>query len=267
MREAAARSGAPPAAAPPESAPESAPAPLLAAAGLCFDAGGRRLIDDVDLIVRPARRTVVMGANGAGKSLLLRLLHGLIQPSAGTIRMNGAPLDRKGRRAQAMVFQRPVMLRRSALANLRFALAVRGVRGPQRAKREREAIERARLGDLARRPARVLSGGEQQRLAVARALACAPEILFLDEPTASLDPASTHAIEILIREAHAEGVAIVLVTHDIGQARRLGDDLIFLHGGRVVETGDAQRILAAPRSEPARAWFERRLFLDPPHPV
>ncbi len=237
---------------------------LLSARGLCFDAGGKRLIDGVDIDIRPGRRTVVMGANGAGKSLLLRLLHGLIRPTAGEVLWQGRPLDREGRLAQAMVFQRPVLLRRSVLANLRFALSVRGLPGPERRAREAEAMERSRLGDLAGRPARVLSGGEQQRLAVVRALACAPGLLFLDEPTASLDPGSTHAIEQLVGDAHESGVAIVLVTHDTGQARRLGDDLVFLHGGRVVETGRAADVLGAPRSEAARAWLEGRLDLGSP---
>ena len=238
-------------------------APLLRARGLSFDAGAKRLIDRIDADFRPHRRTVIMGANGTGKSLLLRLLHGLIRPTAGEVLWQGRPLDREGRSGQAMVFQRPVMLRRSALANLRFALAVRGVGGAERAAREAEAIERARLADLASRPARVLSGGEQQRLAVARALACVPRVLFLDEPTASLDPASTHAIEQQIREAHESGVTVVLVTHDIGQARRLGDDLIFLHAGRIVEAGPVPEVLDAPRSDAARAWIGGRLYLGP----
>ena len=243
---------------------DASAAPLLRARGLSFDAGGKRLIDRVDADFRPRRRTVIMGANGTGKSLLLRLLHGLIRPTAGDVLWQGRPLDREGRRGQAMVFQRPVMLRRSTLANLRFALAVRGIGGAERAARETEAIERARLAELASRPARVLSGGEQQRLAIARALACAPRVLFLDEPTASLDPASTHAIERQIREAHESGVTVVLVTHDIGQARRLGDDLIFLHAGRVVEAGPVTDVLDAPRSEAARAWIGGRLYLGPP---
>ena len=237
-------------------------APLLQARGLCFDAGRKRLVDRVDAEIRAHRRTVVMGANGTGKSLLLRLLHGLIRPTSGEVLWQGRPLDREGRRGQAMVFQRPVMLRRSVLANLRFVLSVRGVSGAERAAREAEALERARLHDLASRPARVLSAGEQQRLAVARALACAPRVLLLDEPTSSLDPASTHAIEQLIGEAHASGVAIVLVTHDVGQARRLGDDLIFLHAGRVVESGGVPDTLDAPRSEAARAWLEGRLYFE-----
>ena len=259
MREAASDVNAPG----PATRADAAPAPLLRARGLCFDAGGRRLIDRVDAEFRPHRRTVIMGANGTGKSLLLRLLHGLIRPTEGEVLWQGRTLDREGRRRQAMVFQRPVVMRRSVLANLRFALAVRGVGGAERAARETEAIERARLGRLANQPARVLSGGEQQRLAVARALACEPRVLFLDEPTASLDPASTHAIERQIRDAHEGGVTIVLVTHDVGQARRLGDDLVFLHAGRVVETGPVSDVLDAPRSEAARAWVEGRLYLDP----
>jgi tungstate transport system ATP-binding protein len=239
------------------------PVPLLVARGLCYEAAGKRLIDNVDLSVRPGCSTVILGANGSGKSLLLRLLHGLVAPARGQILWNGRLLDKAARRAQAMVFQRPVMLRRSALANLRFALSVRGVPRAQRAAREAEAMARARLGDLAGRPARVLSGGEQQRLAIARALACRPELLFLDEPTASLDPASTHAIETLIAEARAEGVTIVMVTHDAGQARRVGDDVTFLHAGRVVETGSCAQVLDAPRSQAARAWLGGRLHFDP----
>lgn len=238
--------------------------PLLKAQGLCFTAGGRKLIDNVDISIAEGRRTVILGANGAGKSLMLRLLHSLIQPTSGQVQWRGRAVDRAARRAQAMVFQRPVMLRRSVAANLRFALAVRGVSRAERAAREAEAMARARLGDLARRPAGVLSGGEQQRLAVARALACKPDLLLLDEPTANLDPASIQAIEALINEAHQEGVTIVLVTHDVGQARRLGDDVVFLHDGRVAETGGATHVLDEPKSEAARAWRDGRLYLGPP---
>lgn len=243
-----------------EPAEASRPA-IIGARGLGYAVERRELVRGVDLDIAPGRRTVVMGANGAGKSLLLRLLHGLIAPTSGHVLWKGRPLDAAGRRAQAMVFQRPVMLRRSVLANLDFALRVHGVSGPARRERERAALAMARLEDLAARPARVLSGGEQQRLAVARALACDPELLFLDEPTASLDPASTQAIETLIQEAHAAGVAIVLVTHDRAQALRLGDDVLFMSGGRIVESGPVARVLKAPRSEAARAWLEGRLHV------
>jgi tungstate transport system ATP-binding protein len=244
-------------------------APLLEARGLGYAIRGRRLIADVDLRVARGRRLVLLGPNGAGKSLLLRLLHGLIAPSAGAVLWNGRPLDAAARRRQAMVFQRPVLLRRSVRANLDFALGVRGLRGAARRARARQALAQAGLEGLAGSPARALSGGEQQRLAVARALACAPDLLFLDEPTASLDPISTLAIETLIAEARAAGATIVMVTHDRAQALRCGDDAAFMAEGRIVETGPARHLLEAPRSEAARAWLEGRLptapaRIDPP---
>lgn len=235
---------------------------VLQTRGLSFSTRGARLLQDIDLDIQPRRRTVIMGPNGAGKSLLLRLLHGLIAPTAGEVLWQGRPLDKRARQAQAMVFQRPVMLRRSVVANIRFALKVRGIRRQDRVEREEQALARAGLRGAAGRPSRVLSGGEQQRLAIARALSCAPRMLLLDEPTASLDPAATSAVESLIREASADGVTVVLVTHDAGQAKRLGEDLIFMNGGRVVETGPLAETLAEPRSAPLRAWLEGRLYLD-----
>lgn len=241
--------------------PDCAIAPaLLACEGLSFEAGGKRLIDNLTLAIHPGRRTLIMGPNGAGKSVLLRLMHGLITPTGGHVLWQGRPLDRAARHAQAMVFQRPVMLRRSVLANLKFALTVRGITGAARARQATEALELARLTDMARRPARVLSGGEQQRLALARALVCQPRLLFLDEPTSSLDPASTHAIEDLINAAHARGVSIVMVTHDLGQARRMGDDVLFLQNGTLAEAGPLQDVLAAPKTAATRAWLEGRLY-------
>ena len=241
----------------------SLPQPLIEARDLVYEARGKRLIDGVRLAIRPGRRTVVMGANGAGKSLLLRMLHGLVAPTAGAVLQHGKPLDKAARRTQAMVFQRPVMLRRSARANLAFALAVRGIGRRERQEKVDLALERARLTALQHQPARVLSGGEQQRLALARALAADPEILFLDEPTASLDPGSTEAIETLVADAGARGVTIVLVTHDLGQARRLAQDVVFLHAGRLVEHGAADRVLADPQSPAARAFVEGRLHTGP----
>lgn len=237
--------------------------PLLETRDLSLTLGGRRVLDGVRLAIRTERRTVIVGANGAGKSVLLRLMHGLITPSAGCVMWRGAPLDRTARRQQAMVFQRPIMLRRSARANLAFALAIRRVRRRERAQRIEEALHRARLTALADQPARVLSGGEQQRLALARALILEPTLLFLDEPTASLDPAATLAIENLVTAAAAGGTTICLVTHDRGQARRLADDVIVLSGGRIAESGPAARVLGSPQSEPARAWLEGRLYIPP----
>lgn len=228
--------------------------PILTARGLSFATGKQTLLHGIDIEIARGRRTLVMGANGAGKSLLLRLLHGLLPPSSGEVLWQGKP------RAQAMVFQRPVMLRRSVLANLRFALKVQGLGWRAREARARAALEMARLAGQAHQPARLLSAGEQQRLAVARALVCEPELLFLDEPTSSLDPASTQMIEDLVTAAHARGVTIVMVTHDMGQARRMGDAVVFLHAGRVAERGPLHEVMGDPRSEAARAWVQGRLY-------
>ncbi|WP_424969679.1 ATP-binding cassette domain-containing protein [Dinoroseobacter sp. S76] len=232
----------------------------LAVQDISLTLRGTRLLDTLSLAIQPGRKTVILGANGAGKSLLLRVLHGLITPDSGAVSWEGGPLDATARAAQAMVLQRPVLLRRSVLGNLRFALSVRGVRGKARVAREAEALARAGLSDLAHRPARVLSGGEQQRLAVARALSTQPRMLLLDEPTASLDPAATRHIETLVTEAHKAGVSVVMVTHDRGQAQRLADDVVFLHKGRVAETGRAAQVLHAPRSPEVAAWLDGRLI-------
>ncbi|MES0881100.1 energy-coupling factor ABC transporter ATP-binding protein [Roseibium sp. SCP14] len=238
-------------------------APLLEANGLTFSAGKEVLLEGVDLQIGQGTRTLIMGPNGAGKSLLLRLLHGLLKAQQGEVLWKSKPLSTQARRSQAMVFQRPVLLRRSVLANLKFALSVRGLRGGERAGKIDKALASAGLSHLAQRPARLLSGGEQQRLAVVRALACEPALLFLDEPTANLDPASTAAIEDLLVDANARGVTIVLVTHDAGQARRLGENVIFLQDGKVAETGSVEEVLNSPQSEPVRAWRDGRLYLGP----
>jgi tungstate transport system ATP-binding protein len=159
-----------------------------------------------------------------------------------------------------MVFQRPVLLRRSALANIRYALALRGVDGSERRARAEAALARFGLAGLARRPARVLSGGEQQRLALARAWAIRPEILFLDEPTAALDPAATRAVEEAIAAFDEAGTKIVMTTHDLAQARRLADEVLFLVRGRLVEMGPAAGFFAAPKSAEGRAFIAGELL-------
>ena len=223
-----------------------------------FAVGDRRIIDGVSLTVEAGRRVVMVGPNGAGKSVLLRLCHGLLRPTAGTVRWNAAEVAGAPRR-QAMVFQRPVMLRRSALANVAYALAVAGVSQYDREGRGREALRKVGLEALSGNPARVLSGGEQQRLALARVWALEPEILFLDEPTASLDPGAAHEIEKVIRAMHAAGTTIVMVTHNLGQARRLGDEILFLHQGRLVERALADRFFKHPESAEAAQFLEGEL--------
>ncbi|HLT01846.1 MAG TPA: ATP-binding cassette domain-containing protein [Geminicoccaceae bacterium] len=226
---------------------------------VCFQAGGQRLIDEISLTLEAGTRTVVLGPNGAGKSLLLRLCHGLLRPSAGTIRWAWDDAARL-RSAQAFVFQRPVLLRRSAAANVAYALAVAGVPRAERGERVQAALEQVGLAHLADRPARVLSGGEQQRLALARAWAQQPKVMFLDEPTANLDPAATRAIEAVIAALYERGVKIVMTTHDLGQARRHADEIVFLHKGRLVEHTDAARFFTRPDTPEARTFVAGELL-------
>lgn len=231
---------------------------LLDVEDLVFEAGGARRVDGVSLSLGAGGATMVMGPNGAGKSLLLRMLHGLIEPTSGRILWGGAPMSDDIRRRQAMVFQRAVLLRRSVAANIDFVLKLRGAADPAR----RDALlEHVGLLDRSRQAARLLSGGEQQRLALARALATEPEVLFLDEPTASLDPASTQMIESLVADAKARGVKIIFVTHDLGQAKRVADEVVFLHRGRIAERTPAAQFFNDPSSEAARAYLEGRIVL------
>ena len=218
-----------------------------------YAAGGRAIIDGVSLDIEAGPSTIILGANGAGKSVLMRLMHGLLQPTRGRIAWRSAG----PRRHQAMVFQRPVMLRRSALANVAYALQASGL--PRNESAAMEALNEVGLAHVAHRPARVLSGGEQQRLALARAWALHPEVLFLDEPTANLDPGATREIENIIKAFDAAGTKIVMSTHSLGQARRLGDEVIFLHQGRVAERAPIDRFFAQPASPEAAAFVKGEL--------
>jgi tungstate transport system ATP-binding protein len=228
----------------------------LEARGLSVVLSGQRVLDRIDLTIGPHARLAVLGANGAGKSVLLRALHGLISPSSGQITWGG---QSRRPREQAMVFQRPVMLRRSALANVEYPLAVRGIGKEDRRLHALQALERVGLSNLAHRQARVLSGGEQQRLALARAWALRPLVLFLDEPTASVDPAAAAEIERLMQEIHAAGAALVMTTHQLGLARRLSDEVVFLAAGRVTERTAAPQFFARPSSAEARRYLEEEL--------
>lgn len=229
--------------------------------GLAYDTGGKRVIDRVNVTIDTRRITAIMGPNGAGKSILLRLMHGLIAPTEGEILWAGRRMDRLLARRQAMVFQRPVLLRRTVASNVSHALGLRGVQRNKRPILIDEALKLAGLQKHASTPARVLSGGEQQRLCLARALSLEPEVLFLDEPTSSLDPASTLAIERLLLDAQRRGIKVILVTHDVGQARRLAHDVIFLHHGHVIEHQDCESFFEAPQSDGARAFLSGGLVL------
>ena len=222
-------------------------------------AGDTRILDRVSLTITAGAPTVLIGPNGSGKTTLLRAAMGLTPPSQGRITWGGQEGSPPIRRA--IVFQRPVMLRRSCAGNLRYALAAAGVPRQLRSRQMAALLRLVRLEGLERRPARRLSGGEQQRLALARALAREPAVLFLDEPTASLDPAATKAIEDIVRAVSRQGVKVVMATHDLGEARRLAGDIVLLHRGSVVETGPADRFFAGPEMDDARRFMAGELLI------
>ena len=219
----------------------------------------RALVQDVSLKFGAGGPTLLIGPNGAGKTTLLKLAMGLIQPTSGGItwggRENAPPVRR------SFVFQRPVMLRRSVAANIHYALSSANVPAAEHEMRTEELLALVGLTSFEDRPARKLSGGEQQRLALARALARDPEILFLDEPTASLDPAATKAIEDIIRMVAARGIKVVMTTHDLAEAKRLAGEIVLMHRGRVIETGPADEFFANPKSQDARRFIAGELLV------
>jgi len=225
---------------------------------LSFAAGDTAIIRGISARIETGPRSIILGPNGAGKSVLMRLCHGLLTPTGGRIIWQGA---RNGdvRRRQAMVFQRPVMLRRSALDNVIYGLQLAGKSRRECELRAMDVLEVVGLAQHAARPARVLSGGEQQRLALARAWALGPDVLFLDEPTANLDPASTHDIENIINAIHASGTKIIMTTHNLGQARRLGDEILFMSNGRLMEHTAIDRFFKEPASAEAAAFITGEL--------
>ncbi len=226
---------------------------------VCYDAGGQRLIHDISCTLSSGSRSVILGPNGAGKSITLRLCHGLLRPTSGSVRWLGPAASRAAER-QAMVFQRPVMLRRSVAANVAYALAVRGVARRRRGGPVAQALARVNLEEAADRPARALSHGEQQRVAIARAWVLEPEVLFLDEPTANLDPEGTRTVEEAVEAVHRSGAKIIMTTHDLGQARRLADEVLFLHRGRLVERAPAESFFSGPKSREAAAFLAGELL-------
>ncbi len=220
--------------------------------GAVLERGGARVAGPIDLSIEGTGITVLMGPNGAGKTSLLRMLHGLVPLAAGRLHWQGRCPPRA---RQGYVFQTPVMLRRTVLENVTYPLRLHGM-GRQAARGQAlEWLERVGLAPLARHPARRLSGGERQKLALARALVREPELLLLDEPCANLDGAATHAIEQILTDVRAGGTRIVMSTHDMGQARRLADDILFVLGGQIHESGPAEAFFAGPETAAARAFL------------
>jgi tungstate transport system ATP-binding protein len=224
-----------------------------------FHAGGVMILDGITLTLAAGAPTVVIGPNGAGKTTLLRLAMGLVPATSGRLSWGGRESLPPTRRA--IVFQRPTMLRRSVAGNLRYALAAGECPRRERENRLRDLLELVGLAALADRPARRLSGGEQQRLALARALAKEPAVLFLDEPTASLDPAATKGIEDLIRAIAARNIKVVMCTHNLGEARRLAGEVILMHRGRLVEHAEAAPFFSSPRTREAAQFIAGELLV------
>jgi tungstate transport system ATP-binding protein len=227
-------------------------------------AGEVTLIGNINLLFCAGLPTVLIGPNGAGKTTLLRAAMGLISPTRGSITWGGKNWSGKENAEparRAIMYQRPVMLRRSTAGNVGYALAAAGVPHAERARRATELLALVGLEGLERRPARKLSGGEQQRLALARALAREPALLLLDEPTASLDPYATKAIEDIIRDVAARGVKVVMATHDLGQAKRIAGDIVLLHRGRMIKKAPATEFFENPRSEEARKFMAGELLV------
>jgi tungstate transport system ATP-binding protein len=242
----------------PDATPRARCAPILplAVRDLVLRYGQTTMLERLSFDLGPAGCTMVMGPNGSGKSLLLKLLHGLMVPTSGRIDWSGhAPSDVTAR--HAFVFQKPVLLRRSVAANIDFVLKVRG----KHRNRCDLLLNHVGLSHKADQPARLLSGGEAQRLALARALAVDPEVLFLDEPTASLDPASVVAIEAIVTDARSRGMRVIFVTHDMGQARRMADDVLFLNRGRIAEHSRAADFFPEPQSQAARDYLHGRIVV------
>ena len=222
-------------------------------------AGAVTILDRITLTLVSGPPTILVGPNGSGKSTLLRAAMGLVTPSRGRITWGGREDVPPTRRA--IVFQRPAMLRRTASGNIRYALRASGMARAEQQSRIDDLLALVGLEQLGDRPARRLSGGEQQRLALARALARDPAILFLDEPTASLDPAATKAIEDIVRAVSQRGIKVVMATHDLGEARRLADDIVMLHRGRVIEAGPASSFFNTPQTGEARTFLAGELLV------
>jgi len=231
------------------------PVPLIEVDKLNLKIGDNHLLRDISVTSYTPGVTMVMGPNGAGKSLLLRCLHGLFTPTSGSIRLLNKPHEATTA-FQSMVFQKAVLLRRNVIKNLEFA-APNGTPTAEIT----ELLAKVHLNGKELQPARLLSGGEQQRLALARSLLTKPRLLLLDEPTASLDPASVLIIERLISEATEQGVKCIFISHDLGQAKRLGADIIFLHQGRLAEHTDTETFLTSPQSREAKAYLNGEIVL------
>jgi tungstate transport system ATP-binding protein len=238
----------------PPPAPMALAQPLVTLEQASVRLGAVTALREVSLTLRRGDRLVLVGANGSGKTTLLRLLHGLLAPCSGQV-LRTPLLPEQRAAVGAMLFQRPFLLHLSARRNVSLALWLRGVPRAERGALADQALHRVGLGPLGHRPARALSGGQQQRLALARAWALKPDILFLDEPTASLDPTAKREVELLIEAFAAEGLTVVLATHNLGQAKRLANRVAYLEGGRLIADRPVREFFNNDNLPPEAAHF------------
>ena len=225
---------------------------------LNYSSSNNQIITNANITIQSKGITVIMGPNGSGKSVLVRLLHGLLTPTTGYISYNNNSLDKSIRRRQAMVFQTPTLLRRTVLSNIAFADSINGKTDLAHCK---ILLNLLGLKAFQSYPAQLLSAGEKQRLALARALVLKPFILFLDEPTANLDPASIQLIEEIVQNANKSGVKIIFITHDIGQAKRIADDIIFLNKGEILEYTETNLFFQTPQTKETAAYLDGNIIL------
>lgn len=221
-----------------------------------FQPAGRSVLAGVDLDVGDQGITAVLGPNGAGKTVLLRMIAGLLTPDSGRVHWNGNGSPPNG---IAMVFQQPVLLRASVLYNAALGLRPLGLADAECRRRALAVLDRVGLANRAEDAARHLSGGERQRLALARAWVTQPRLLLLDEPTAALDPTATDAVEQIIRRIRTDGARILLTTHNLAQAMRIADDVLFLAGGCIREQAATSRFFSRPQSNEARLFIQGEL--------
>lgn len=221
--------------------------------GICVTKSKKPILSDITLEIDATGFTIVLGPNGAGKTTLLRTMHGLERTSAGTLQWQGE--NDHVRKKQAFVFQTPIVMRRTVIENLAYPLTLNGITKPNALEQAQTWAETIGLGNALEQNAGYLSGGEKQKLAIARALITEPEILFLDEPTTNLDGAATREIEDILQKAHTNGTRIIMTTHNIGQARRLASDILFIYQGRLHEISSATAFFEKCKTPESRAFL------------
>jgi len=225
---------------------------------LSISINDRFILNNINCQINNKSITAILGPNGAGKSLLLQTINGLIPVSNGEITYNLRQLDDNIRKQQAMVFQNPTLLRRTVLGNMEF---VNNINKNTNMLDVNYILKKVGLEAYNDKPARLLSGGEKQRLSLARALLIQPKLLLLDEPTANLDPYSLKLIEDLILEENSNGTTIILITHDMSQAKRLASDIIFINKGRVLEQTNSHIFFKEPKTIESKKYLAGEILL------